>query len=57
MAIFQSPGVNVSEVDLTTAVPGVSTAVGGFAGHFAWGPANQVTTVISEVDQIGRAHV
>lgn len=50
MAIFQSPGVNVSEIDLTTAVPGVSTAIGGFAGHFAWGPASQVTTVTSEVD-------
>ena len=54
MAIFQSPGVNVSEVDLTTTVPGVSTAVGGFAGHFAWGPANQVTTVISEVDLVNK---
>ena len=54
MAILTSPGVNVSEFNLTTAVPGVSTSVGGFAGHFAWGPADQLTTVISEVDLVNQ---
>jgi len=33
-----SPGVNVSEVDLTTVIPAVSTSVGAFAGEFKWGP-------------------
>ena len=32
MAIQVSPGVNVSEIDLTTTIPPVSTTVGGIAG-------------------------
>ena len=54
MAILTSPGVNVSEFNLTTAVPGVSTSVGGFAGHFAWGPASEITQITSEVDLVNR---
>lgn len=46
-----SPGVNVSEVDLTTVVPSVSTTEGGVAGHFAWGPVDQRVLVASE-DQL-----
>ena len=46
-----SPGVNVSEVDLTTVVPSVSTTEGGIAGHFAWGPVDQRVLVASE-DQL-----
>lgn len=42
-----SPGVNVTEVDLTTIIPAVSTSVGGFAGRFRWGPGEVVTTVDS----------
>lgn len=42
-----SPGVNVTEVDLTTVIPAVSTSVGGFAGTFRWGPAEVVTSVDS----------
>ena len=34
MAFQVSPGVNVSEVDLTTVVPAVSTTTGAIAGHF-----------------------
>jgi phage tail sheath protein FI len=33
-----SPGVNVSEIDLTTIIPAVSTTTGAFAGHYSWGP-------------------
>jgi phage tail sheath protein FI len=33
-----SPGVNVSEIDLTTIIPAVSSTTGAFAGHFSWGP-------------------
>ena len=54
MAILTSPGINVSEFNLTTAVPGVSTSVGGFAGHFAWGPASEITQITSEVDLVNR---
>ena len=46
-----SPGVNVSEVDLTTVVPSVSTTEGGIAGHFTWGPVDQRVLVTSE-DQL-----
>ena len=34
-----SPGVNVSEIDLTTVVPAVATTEGGLVGEFRWGPA------------------
>jgi len=48
MAFQVSPGVNVSEIDLTTVVPAVSTTDGAIAGHFAWGPADQRVLVSSE---------
>jgi phage tail sheath protein FI len=50
MAFSISPGVTVSEVDLTTVVPSVLTTAGAFAGRFAWGPANKRITVSSESD-------
>jgi len=43
-----SPGVNVTEIDLSAIVPSVATTTGAFAGNFEWGPANQVVTVSSE---------
>ena len=43
-----SPGVNVSEIDLTTVVPAVSTTEGAIAGHFSWGPVNQRVLVDTE---------
>jgi hypothetical protein len=43
-----SPGVNISEVDLTTVVPAVSTTEGAIAGYFRWGPVNQRILVDSE---------
>jgi hypothetical protein len=43
-----SPGVNVSEIDLTTVVPAVSTTEGALAGHFKWGPIDQRILVDSE---------
>lgn len=51
MAFQVSPGVNVSEVDLTTVVPAVSTTQGGIAGHFNWGPVEQRVLVTTE-DQL-----
>ena len=44
-----SPGVNVSEIDLTTVVPSVLTTAGAFAGTFKWGPANKTILVDSEI--------
>ena len=49
MAFQLSPGVNVSEIDLTTIVPSVATSVGAFAGQFAWGPVDEVITISDEV--------
>ena len=50
MAFQLSPGVNVSEIDLTTIVPSVATSIGAHAGIFAWGPSSEVITVGSEVE-------
>ena len=52
MAIQISPGVSVSEVDLTTVVPSVLTTAGAFAGTFQWGPANTRTLITNEVEQV-----
>ena len=49
MAFQLSPGVNVSEIDLTTIVPSVATSIGAFAGPFAWGPIGQIITISDEV--------
>ena len=43
-----SPGVNVSEIDLTTVVPAVSTTEGAIAGVFRWGPIGTRVLVDSE---------
>ena len=49
MAFQLSPGINVSEIDLTTIVPSVPTSIGAFAGPFAWGPSGVITTISDEV--------
>lgn len=36
-----SPGVTVTERDLTTIIPAVATTNAGIAGYFQWGPADQ----------------
>lgn len=54
MAFQISPGVNVSEVDLTTAVPSVSTTAGAFAGPFQWGPVGKRTLVSHETDLVNK---
>jgi len=48
MAFQLSPGVLVTEQDLTNVVPAVSTSVGAFVGNFNWGPAEEIVTVASE---------
>jgi len=49
MAIQLSPGVNVSEIDLTTVVPSVLTTAGAFAGAFSWGPVGKIILVNNEI--------
>ena len=43
-----SPGVNVTEIDLTTIVPAVSSSRGAIAGIFNWGPVNERVLIDSE---------
>ncbi len=47
MGFQVSPGVNVTEIDLTTIVPAVATTAAGMAGVFQWGPAEEITLVDS----------
>jgi hypothetical protein len=54
MAFQISPGVNVSEVDLTTVVPSILTTAGAFAGNFTWGPVNKRIQVDSEITLVNR---
>jgi len=48
MAFQLSPGVRVTEQDLTLLVPAVSTSAGAFAGAFKWGPVEDPVTITSE---------
>jgi hypothetical protein len=54
MAFQLSPGVNVSEIDLTTIVPSVGTSEGAFAGRFNWGPVNEIVTLGTELELVDR---
>jgi hypothetical protein len=49
-----SPGVNVSEIDLTTVVPAVSTTDGAIAGIFNWGPVKERVLIDSENQLVTR---
>lgn len=49
-----SPGVNVTEIDLTTVVPAVSTSVGAIAGVFGWGPVGQRMIIDRETTLVTR---
>ena len=52
MAFQVSPGLNVSEVDLTTVVPSVSTTVGATVGQFQWGPVLQRRQISDETQLV-----
>lgn len=54
MGFRVSPGVTVSEKDITTVVPAVATTRAGIAGVFRWGPVNKITLVSSE-DELVRS--
>ena len=47
-----SPGINVSEIDLTTVVPNVATSIGAIAGGFQWGPVLERTSITTENDLV-----
>jgi len=49
-----SPGVNVSEIDLTTVVPAVSTTTGAIAAGFQWGPVEEPVLVSSQTELVDR---
>lgn len=48
MAFQVSPGINVSEIDLTTVVPADITNEGAISGVFNWGPLKEVVLISSE---------
>ena len=48
MAFRLSPGVSVTEVDLTSVIPAVATTPAGFAGTFKEGPIDEIVTITSE---------
>ena len=54
MAFQLSPGVLVTEKDLTLLVPAISTTAGGFVGSFQWGPVDEVTLVDTETNLLER---
>jgi phage tail sheath protein FI len=45
MATQLSPGINISEIDLTSSTAAVSTSIGGTVGNFSWGPVDQITVI------------
>ena len=47
-----SPGINTSEIDLTTVVPNVATSIGAIAGGFQWGPVLERTSITTENDLV-----
>ena len=52
MAFQVSPGVLVTEKDLTNIVPAVSTSSGGIVLTAAKGPIDEITTISSEVELV-----
>ena len=52
MGFQLSPGVNVTEIDLTTIVPAIQTTAGGYVGAFQWGPVEQRVLVDSEANLV-----
>lgn len=49
-----SPGVNVTEVDLTGIVPAVATSIGAIAGIFPWGPIGERVLVDTETKLVSQ---
>jgi hypothetical protein len=54
MAFQLSPGINISEIDLTNVTPAVATTEGAIAGVFRWGPTGERILVTSEKELANR---
>lgn len=54
MAFQLSPGVQVTEKDLTSVVPAVGTSIGGTVIQAAWGPGNDIVDVSTENELVKR---
>ena len=54
MAFQLSPGVQVTETDLTSVVPAVGTSIGGTAGRFEWGPIDEIVDISTENELVNR---
>jgi len=54
MAFQVSPGVNVTEVDLTGIVPSLATSTGAIAGIYSWGPVSQISLLGTEKDLVNQ---
>lgn len=52
MGFQVSPGINVSEIDLTAVVPAVATTIGGIGGLFRWGPIGKLTQLSTETQLV-----
>jgi len=50
-----SPGVNVTEIDLTTVIPAVATTDAAIGGVFQWGPVDKPSLVVSE-DELAQVY-
>lgn len=48
MSFSVSPGINISEIDLTTGTTAIATTEGAIAGLFNWGPVGRLTLIDSE---------
>lgn len=49
-----SPGVNVTEIDLTTVIPAVATTEAAIGGVFRWGPVEKTLLLNSEDELVER---
>lgn len=49
-----SPGVEAKEINMQTTIARSSTGRAALAGKFLWGPAYQISQIVSEVDLIDR---
>ena len=49
MGFQLSPGIQISEIDLTGIIPAVGTTIGAFASIFKWGPTNKPYLIDSEL--------
>ena len=54
MGFMLSPGVTVSEIDLSTVIPAVATTGGALAGNFHWGPIGERVLIDSEIRLVER---